>query len=336
MFRSSILLLLFASSLILAPPLLAQSTTKRLILKDGSYQIVTKYEIHGDRVHYYSAERGEWEDVPDELIDWKATNQYERDRAAGRKSPEALALNKELEAERQQDEALSPHVAPGLRLPTEGGVYALDTYLSEPQLVPLDQNSGEVNRQTKRNVLRAAINPIAGTKRTIELAGPSSKIQMHASLPTVYLNLEPLNEEPESTPSATAPPINQKSKGSNKPSAALPWDRFRIVKVQSKGDRRIVGEIKTAVYGKTTQEQDTVPTTNEQFGEGWIKITPKAPLEPGEYALAEMLGEQGMNSYVWDFGVHPDAPANLAVIRAESKQSRPSPKTTPQLSPAEH
>src|SRR5262249_50074354 len=156
------------------------------------------------------------------------TNQYERDRAAGKKSPEAEALDKELEQERQQDEALSPHVAPGLRLPSEGGVYALDTYLSEPQLVPLDQNNGEVNRQTKRNVLRAAINPIAGAKRTIELAGPSSKIQMHASLPTLYINLEPLNEEAEPPSSNPAPPTNKKTRQSDKPSAALPWDRFRI------------------------------------------------------------------------------------------------------------
>lgn len=335
MFRWSILSLLIAGSLILAPPLLAQSTTtKRLILKDGSYQVVTKFEIHGDRVHYYSAERGEWEDVPDELIDWKATNEYERDRAAGKQSPEAIALDKQLEEERRQDEALSPHVAPGLRLPSEGGVYALDTYLSEPQLVPLDQNNGEVNRQTKRNVLRAAINPISGAKRTIELAGSSSKIQMHASLPTIYINLEPLNEEAEPAPS-NAPPTTKNSKAPGKPSPELPWDRFRIVKVQPKGDRRIVGEIKTAVYGKTSQEQDTVPTTNEQFGEGWIKITPRAPLDAGEYAVAEMLGSQGINSYVWDFGVHPDAPANLAVIRAERKDTS-SPEHNPHLSPPQH
>jgi len=67
-----------------------------------------------------------------------------------------------------------------------------------------------------------------------------------------------------------------------------------------------------------------VPVTAEQLGEGWVKITPKESLQPGEYALAEMLGKEGMNSYVWDFGMHSSAPPNLAVIRpdpAELKQS---------------
>src|SRR6185437_6172912 len=89
--------------------------TKRLILKDGSYQIVTKWEIQGDRVHYYSAERDEWEDVPNSMIDWGATNQFEKDRQAQKNSPEAKALDKELEEERKEEEAKSPTVAPGLR-----------------------------------------------------------------------------------------------------------------------------------------------------------------------------------------------------------------------------
>jgi hypothetical protein len=309
--RSSWFLLLLWGVVSLAPlRCSAQGYGKRIILKDGSYQVVTKWEVQGDRVHYYSAERGVWEDLPSSMVDWDATNQYERDLKA-HKSARGAELDKELAEALQEEEAKSPHVAPGLRLPSEGGVYVLDTYLSEPQLVPLDQSTGEVNRHVGRNVLRAAINPVSGAKQTIELAGPSAKVQVHASVPAFYVNLDPEEEE-----AATD--------SSNKSSQELPWDRFRVLRVQVKGDKRIVGAIKTAVYGKVTQEQQSVAATAERLGEGWVKITPKEPLQPGEYALAEMLGKEGMNSYVWDFGIHASAPANLAVIRpdpAELKRS---------------
>jgi hypothetical protein len=293
------------------PCAFAQATTKRLILKDGSYQVATKWEIQGDRVHYFSSERNEWEDVPNSLVDWNATNQYEKDRAAGKMSPEAVRLEKELEAQRIEDESKSPHVAPGLRLPAEGGVYALDIYLTEPQLIPLDQTGGEVNRHTGHNVLRGVINPVGGAKHTIELPGARSNLQIHAALPTIYLNLDSGEDQDEN---------------SKKPASELPWDRFRIVHVQVKGDKRIVGAIKVAVYGKTSQEQDLIPADAEQLGQGWIKLTPKTPLQPGEYAVAELLGKQGMNSYVWDFGVHPDAPANMSVIKPETSGMKKTPE----------
>ena len=153
----------------------AQAQSKRLMLKDGSYQLATKWEIRDDRVRFFSVERNEWEEIPNSLVDWDATKQYEADRAAGKMSKEASELEKEMQEERQEEELRSPHVAAGLRLPPEGGVYALDTYLALPELVPLDQSTGEVNRHTGHNVLRAAINPLGGTKHTIEVAGPRSK-----------------------------------------------------------------------------------------------------------------------------------------------------------------
>lgn len=328
-FQLPALLALIFSSLLLWPfPCSAQSNT-RLILKDGSYQIVSKYELQGDRVHYYSSERAEWEDVPSDLIDWEATRKYAGDSAAGKNSPAAKALAKEMEEEREEDERESPHVAPGLRLPREGGVYALDTYLGEPELLPLDQSSGEVNRHVGRNVLRSAINPISGNKRTVEVAGPSAKVQVHASTPTIYINLEPADEDtdsaapesPSNKPSATKTDKEKSGRGKPAPSAELPWDRFAIVHVQVKGDKRIVGAVKTGVTGKVSQQEESIPVTAGQLGQGWVMLTPKAPLAPGEYALVEMLGNRGMNSYVWDFGVHPDAPANLAVIKPGKQEN---------------
>src|ERR1017187_5823598 len=61
----------------------AIGSNHRLILKDGTHQIVRKYEIVGDRVRYISVERGEeWEELPESLVDWEATRKWERDHAA--------------------------------------------------------------------------------------------------------------------------------------------------------------------------------------------------------------------------------------------------------------
>ncbi len=282
----------------------AQQLAKRLILKDGSYQLATKWEVKGDRVRYLSAERNEWEELPNSLVDWPATDKFEKDRAAGAPAPEAVEIDKEAEAERRAEEAKTPQVAPGLHLPDAGGMYLLDTFQTRPQLVMMQQNGGEVNRNTKTNILRSAINPMAGGKQTIELEGLHASVQAHATLPTIYINVE---EDQGSNSSA--------SQGPQQPQQ--PWDRYHIVRAESKKDKRIIGSIKISPLGKANQEQNVVPTNSQKLNGGWVKVTPLTALEPGEYAVVEMLGKDGMNTFVWDFGINPAAPANAIVLQPE-------------------
>lgn len=299
--------------LVLVLPLLGQEAARRLILKDGSYQLVTKYEVKGDRVRYYSSEREEWEELPNSLVDWSATEKYEKDRSS---APEAVQLDKELEHESEVAEAALPQVAPGLRIPEEQGVFLLDNFQGEPQLSEIQQNASDVNRETKGNILRGAINPVAGMKQTIELEGSHAAVQAHVEVPSIYINVD------------TGPDPSQEKGQQQSSSQAQPGpvDRYHVLRVDVKGNKRILGDVKRQITGKVTQEQHMVKTTANQLAGGWIKLTPTQPLAPGEYAVVEMLGNEGMNLYVWDFGVNPKAPANANPWKPEKKPAPPASK----------
>jgi hypothetical protein len=321
--RTRVGLVLVAAAFALALPAFAQQLAKRLILKDGSYQLATKWEVKGDRVRYLSAERDEWEELPNSLVDWAATDKFAKDRAAGVPAPEAVEIDKEMQAERHAEEARTPRVAPDLRLPEDGGVLLLDTFQTQPQLVQLQQNAGELNRRKAENMVRSAIMPIPilSRKQTIELDGPHASAQAHAILPAIYVNL---SQDSGSTVSS--------QQGQQQPQQAeQSWDRYRLVRVQSKKDKRIIGEIKISPLGKTSQEQNLIPTTAQRLTGGWVKVTPDNDLEPGEYALVEMLGNDGMNAYVWDFGVNPSAPANAIALKPGQPAAQPQPDKPTEL-----
>ena len=297
----------------------AQILAQRLILKDGSYQSITKYEINGERVRYFSAERGEWEELPKTMVDWGATKKYEEGRLTGAPVPEAAELDRELEAGRAALEARTPQVAPGLRLSDEGGVFLLDSYQNQPQLAEIQQSGADVNRSMKSNILRTAINPLAGVKQTIELPDAHAKVQSHTAVPSIYVNLDAGQGAP-----ATAQVPGE-------PSPLAPADRFKIIRVQSKGGKRVAGAVKTAVTGKTKTDERFVPATVTPKTGGWIKVTPVDPLPDGEYAVAEMLGKDSINLYVWDFGVNPAAPANSFAVKPEEKDAKPKPDQPAEL-----
>jgi hypothetical protein len=263
----------------------------RIILRDGNYQMSGKCEIIGDRVHYMSTERSEWEDLPSSLVDWDATKKYEAGHLTPKKNAEVAAVDAEEEAERKKEEERSPEIKPGLRLPSQGGIFLLDYYRDNPELIELVQNGGEINQNRKSNVLRAAINPLSKAKQTIEIKGPHAQVQSHVPQPAIYVNID-MDQDARTGP------------GSRDVS-----DHFRIVRATPKKDSRVVGAIEIAVYGKVSQKENYVPTHATPLNSQWIQVVPAQPLDPGEYALVEMLGKD-VNMYVWDFGVSPTAPEN--------------------------
>jgi hypothetical protein len=295
----------------------AEDLAKRLILKDGSYQLVTTYEVKGDRVRYKSAERDEWEELPSALVDWPATEKYDKDRVSSA-IPEAAALDKETDADREAERSHLPQVAPGLRLPEDSGVFLLDNFQGQPQLVEMQQAEGDVHRNARSVILRGALNPTG--KQTVEIEGEHASLHAHVAVPTIYIKVDddPLTNQPPSGQTASAQPSlpsldaprAQPQQPQQREQAIVPFDRFRVVRTKVKDGKRIVGDLKRNAAGKVSQEQSVVRTTIDRVNGGWFKLTPTEDLSPGEYAVVEMNRDEGMNLYVWDFGVDPKAPAN--------------------------
>jgi hypothetical protein len=233
---------------------------------------------------------------------------------------------------------------PGLRLPDSGGIFVLDTYQQQPQLVELVQNNGEINKHMGRNIMRAVINPLpSGPKQTVELKGLHARIQAHAAKPDIYVNVnyaddKNANEDPADPSPTNANATGAQSKtekgGTSTQPVLSPTERFKIVRVETKPKEqvRVVSNLKIGLTGHIKEQQSVIPTTSQSISAEWVKVTPTQPLEPGEYAVVEMLGPKQMNLFVWDFGVNPAAPQNPSVWKpAPTKQVQTGTEESPVL-----
>ena len=297
------------------------ATNHRLILKDGSYQLVRKYEIVGDRVRYVSLERGgDWEELPENLVDWEATRKWERDHAAETveaPSPamkEAEDLDREETAERDEQKARMPEIAKGLELPNEDGVFALDTFQNTPELVELLPNELSANAKTKHGL--STLNPLAGAKASLELDGAHAKVHLHVNDPAIYLSLNARDAAEQVVSHAlTVDTGGAKDVANRKHGAHSATSGFAIVRVDERRAVRIVGAIHMSPTGTVTQDEDVMAAKVEVLpGKHWLKITPEKPLLIGEYALVEILSASDINQSVWDFRVDPQLGDNVGSI----------------------
>ncbi len=294
----------------------------RLILKDGSYQVVQGYKVIGKRVSFVSAERnGSVEEIPLDLVDLPATQRWEAQHAPA--DPNAQqgppVLDPELAKEEASRAALAPEVAPDLRLAPEDSVLALDTWHGAPELVPLNQAASDLNKQTAHGIQRLKINPRAATHQLLELKGEKADVQMHVSQPEIYLRLDA--DEPATSGAITVDTHGANASESTRRKSVEP-SQYVIVRVEVRQDLRVVASFDTQVVGGGAHaQQDVVETTMTPMPGGhWLKIVPQQPLLVGEYALVELLNERELNLSVWDFGVHPTAPENRDVIHPEKRR----------------
>jgi hypothetical protein len=261
---------------------------KKLVLKDGSFQLVRNYERKGNRVRYFSAERGAWEEIPAAMVDWEATT-----RAEETEKSEEDALAKKIHAQEQaqkietvMDIDASLQVAPGVFLPPGEGMF-----LIEGKSVTLLEQAGSQVKTDKKQLLKKVLSPIpiVPSKRNVEIPGSRAKVRVTTTQVEFYLREAP--PDPDRTT-----PIEK----SSRPGESGP--EVELVRATVKGNKRQLESIKSLFGEQMEEKRATISVERWEIAPTVYRFTLSQPLPPGEYALAEMLTD-GMNLFVWDFGV---------------------------------
>ncbi len=248
----------------------AVGANQKLFMKDGSYQIVSTYDVQGDRVRYYSVERAEWEEVPTSLVDFDATKRDEEETKAARKKQ--LEQAREVEKERfykPPDQGME--VAPGIRLPGDNGVFTLEG----KRLVRMVQSAGEEVTDKKRQAMLLAVPlPVMKARSLVILEGAKATIRLNDPLPVFYVQ-----------------------------SADALGAKLELVRLKPGKDSRVVEDLETSrgKSGKATEERTMVSIERRQVAPNIYTLKPLEPLEAGEYALGEVVDDK-LNLDVYDFG----------------------------------
>ena len=253
----------------LAAPRVAWANLK-LCMKDGTYQMVTSYEVHGDRVRYFSVERSEWEEVPTSLVDFDATKRAQDEAKAAEKQQIDEARQTDQERfYKPPDQGME--VAPGLRLPGDDGIFTVEG----KRLVRLAQSASEVVTDKKRTAMVLAVPlPVVKTRSLVVLEGAKAAIRLNDPLPVFYVQ-----------------------------SAEGLGAKLELVHVKPGKEARVVEDVDTSrgKNGKATEVRTMVSLERKQVAPNIYTLKPLQPLEAGEYALGEVVDDK-LSLDVWDFG----------------------------------
>jgi hypothetical protein len=270
---------------------------KKLMLKDGTFQLVRNYERNGERVRYYSVERGAWEEIPAALVDWDATAKAE---AAEKSEEEAFASKVHTQEEANRIDTVmdidaSLQVAPGVFLPPGEGMFVIDG----KHVTQLEQAGANI-KMDKKQFFKQVLSPIpiVPGKRNVEIPGTRAKLRVSSTNVEFYLREAPPD------PDRTSPIVKSSRPGESGPEVEL-------VRATVKGNKRQLESIKTFFGEQVEESRKTMSLQRWEIAPTVYRFTLGEPLPPGEYALAEILPD-GMNLFVWDFGVGPAAGAKAA------------------------
>ncbi len=150
---------------------LAWAANLKLYLKDGTYHLVREYQVQPDRVHFYSIERSDWEDIPLDLVDLRRTETEAGERKAQVEADtKAMAEEEAAERELEREKRL---------IPRDQGVY----WLKDKQAQVLKLADSTLHTDKRREVLkRLSPIPMVTGKATLEIPGAAS--------PTVFTDPE--------------------------------------------------------------------------------------------------------------------------------------------------
>jgi hypothetical protein len=152
--------------------------TFKLFKKDGDYHLVREYQVQGNRIRYFSTERGDWEEIPKDLVDLAKTEQ-QRKAHSEQLVKEARAQDEEDKAERAQQKEIAS-------IPMEPGAY----FKPDEKIESLKQAEYQILTDKKRKTLQMISPlPIVPGKATVVIKGEHSGFVIHEGRPEFYLRL---------------------------------------------------------------------------------------------------------------------------------------------------